>query len=81
MSHVISIDGIFDTQAASALRESLAAMTPAGPVVLDFSRARDVHDFALAVIAHGLAADGITARYRGLLRHQERLLHYLGFET
>jgi anti-anti-sigma regulatory factor len=78
---VIPIDGVFDTPAASALRKRLAKMTRAGPILLDFSRARDVHDFALAVIAHGLAADGTAARYRGLTHNQERMLHYLGFAT
>jgi len=76
---VIAIDGIFDTHAASILRKQLTGMAPAEPILLDFSRARDVYDFALAVIAHGLASDGITARYRGLMHHQERMLHYLGF--
>ena len=82
MSHaVISIEGVFDAPAASALLERLKAMTPDEPLVLDFSRARDVYDFAVAVIAHGLASEGISARYRGLMHHQERMLHYLGFET
>jgi hypothetical protein len=78
---VISIDGVFDTPAAFALRTKIAEMTPADPVMLDFSRARDVYDFALALIAHGLASQGITARYRGLMHHQERMLSYLGFHA
>jgi hypothetical protein len=82
MGHaVISIEGVFDAPAASALLKRLTAMTPGEPLVLDFSRARDVYDFAVAVIAHGLASEGISARYRGLMHHQERMLHYLGFET
>ncbi len=79
--HVISIEGVFDTRAASALRNRLLEMTAVEPITLDFSRARDVYDFALAVIAHGLASDGITARYRGLLHHQERMLNYLGYDA
>jgi STAS domain len=78
---VISIDGIFDAPAASALLKTLRGMSLAETVVLDFSHARDVYDFAVAVIAHGLATEGISARYRGLMHHQERMLHYLGFET
>ena len=81
MSSTISIGGVFDTKAAYALRKSLAESSPSEPVLLDFSRARDVYDFALAVLAHGLVSDGITARYCGLMHHQERLLHYLGFEA
>ncbi len=81
MGHqVISIEDVFDTPAASALLKRLKEMAPAETIVLDFSRARDVYDFAVAVIAHGLASEGISAHYRGLMRHQERMLHYLGFE-
>ncbi len=81
VQRVIPIDGVFDTQAASALRKRLMEEPPAEPVMLDFSRARDVYDFALAVIAHGLASEGISARYRGLMHHQERMLNYLGFDA
>jgi anti-anti-sigma regulatory factor len=78
---IIPIDGVFDTQAAAALRKRLADAPPSEQVTLDFSRARDVYDFALAVIAHGLASVGISARYRGLMHHQERMLNYLGFDA
>jgi hypothetical protein len=79
--NVIAIDGVFDTQAAATLRSRLAEAPPADVVTLDFSRARDVYDFALAVIAHGLASVGIRARYQGLMHHQERMLNYLGFDA
>ena len=79
--HVISIDGVFDAPAASALLKRLVVMTPGEQIVLDFSRARDVYDFAVAVIAHGLASEGISAQYRGLMHHQERMLNYLGFDA
>ena len=81
MSRAITIDGVFDTPAATALRRRLADGAPLEPVLLDFTRARDVYDFALAFIAHGLVTDGIAARYRGLTHHHERMLHYLGFDT
>ena len=81
IQYVIPIDGIFDTEAASALRKRLQETPPTEPVMLDFSRARDVYDFALAVIAHALASEGISARYRGLMHHQERMLNYLGFDA
>jgi hypothetical protein len=79
--HVISVDGIFDAPAATALLKRLAEMTPGERIVLDFSRARDVYDFAVAVIAHGLASEGIKVQYRGLMHHQERMLHYLGLDS
>jgi hypothetical protein len=78
---IVPIDGVFDTRAALELRKRLAEATPSGSVMLDFSRARDISDFALAVIAHGLVSDGIAARYTGLMHHQERMLQYLGFEA
>lgn len=77
-AHVISVEGVFDAPAASTLLKKVLALAPAEGVVLDFSHARDVYDFAVAVIAHGLASEGISAQYRGLMHHQERMLHYLG---
>ncbi len=76
---VIPIQGVFDAPAATELLRTIrAAGRRPEAVVLDFSRARDVYDFAVAVIAHGLASEGISAQYRGLMRHQERMLQYLG---
>lgn len=76
---VIPIQGIFDAPAATELLSAIrAAARRPEAIVLDFSRARDVYDFAVAVIAHGLASEGIGAQYRGLMRHQERMLQYLG---
>jgi anti-anti-sigma regulatory factor len=74
----VTIEGTLDLMAASALRARLGSTHR--PVVLDFSRVRDVHDLGLAVLAHGLAKDGIAATYYGLSHHQRRVLQYLGFD-
>jgi hypothetical protein len=78
---VFSITGAFDPIAASRLRARLAEVPPDTCVVLDFSRAREVADLALAVLAAALA----TTRHprvllRGLTQHQERMLRYLGVD-
>ncbi len=74
----VAVEGTLDPMAASSLRSRLSGK--ARSVVLDFSRAREVHDLGLAVLAHGLASEGITARFRGLSHHHERLLRYLGLD-
>ena len=75
----VAVEGTLDPMAASELRSRLAGTDRR--VVFDFGRAREVHDLGLAVLAHGLAADGIPARFRGLSLHQERMLRYLGLDA
>jgi hypothetical protein len=77
---IIHIEGVFDPIAGTALGARLAT-GGAQPTVLDFSRARDVSDLALAVLAHGMAKDGIAARFRGLSHHHERMLRYVGLDV
>ena len=74
----VVVEGTFDPMGASALRSRLAGN--ARRVVLDFSRALEIHDLGLAVLAHGLAAEGIATRFRGLSPHHERLLRVLGLD-
>jgi hypothetical protein len=71
-SGVIVVEGTFDVAAASALQQ----LVRGEPAVIDFSRARDIHDVALAQLATGLAGAEVTLR--GLPVHHERLLRYLG---
>ncbi len=77
---VIRVEGMFDPMAASALRARLAQARPQRPIVLDFAHAREVSDLGLAVLAHGLASDGSSVRFRGLSQHHERMLRYLGLD-
>jgi anti-anti-sigma regulatory factor len=74
---VIHIEGVFDGVTGLALRTRVAAGS-ARPTVLDFSRAREVSDLALVVLARTLAKEGIAARLRGLSHHHERMLRYIG---
>jgi anti-anti-sigma regulatory factor len=76
---VIRIDGTFDAKAASRLSGWLAEVPAGGPLVLDFSAVRDCQDFGLAQVASDLAARERLV-VRGLTRHQERMLRYLGVD-
>ena len=77
-----SISGPFDPLAASRLRARLEELPSGSHAVIDFARATEVSDLALAVLASTLAARpsrGVVLR--GLARHQERLLRYLGIDA
>ena len=78
---VIKVEGAFDPIAGSAIRARLAEARRTGPVVLDFSHAREVSDLGLAVIGQGLVTDRVAVRFRGLSRRHERMLRYLGLEV
>jgi hypothetical protein len=77
---VVHVEGTFDPMAASALHARLRDKGSTGPIVLDFSRAREVYDLALALVVHGLVSDGIRARFRGMSAHHSRMLRYLGLD-
>jgi hypothetical protein len=78
---VFSITGAFDPIAASRCRAGLAALPPDACVLLDFSRAWEVADLALAVLATELATPHHPrVLFRGLTQHQERMLRYLGVD-
>lgn len=78
---VLSVEGSFDPMTAHELHARLSAARCAAPVVLDFHKVVEVHDLGIAVLAHGLARDGIPVRFRGLSQHHERILRYLGFDA
>lgn len=76
------VEETFDVGVALRLREDIARLPASEPVLLDFSRTRDCHDFALAALVHALATmgrEGVTTR--GLRDHQRRLLKYLGLSA
>ncbi len=75
---VIRIDGPFDAKAASRLAGWLREVPPQEPLVIEFG-ARDCQDFGLAQVAGDLATRERLV-VRGLSRHQEKLLRYLGVE-
>lgn len=76
---VIRVDGTFDRQAAARLSGWLGEVPASAPVVLDFSRVREFHDFGVATVAGQLTGRG-AVEVRGLGRHQERLLRYFGVD-
>jgi hypothetical protein len=76
----LRLDGTFDAPAAWRLHEELAGLDPSAALVLDFTRVRDFHDFAVALLAKDLVARRGRIGTRGLCQHQHRLLRYFGFE-
>ena len=76
---VIRIDGTFDAKAASRLAGWLVEVPRDDVLVLDFTQVRACEDFGLASVADDLGARGHLV-VRGLTRHQERMLRYLGVE-
>jgi hypothetical protein len=74
---VIRVDGTFDAKAASRLSGWLAEVPAGGPLVIDFREVRECQDFGLARVAADLSAREHVV-VRGLTRHQERMLRYLG---
>jgi hypothetical protein len=75
---VIRIEGTFDTEAARRLSDWMREVPPDAAVVLEFG-GRDCLDLGLAAVAGDLAARERLV-VRGLSRHQQRLLAYLGVE-
>lgn len=76
---VIKIDGTFDAKAATRLAGWLVEVPQNDALVLDFTQVRACEDFGLASVAEDLLArDRLVVR--GLNRHQERMLRYLGVE-
>jgi hypothetical protein len=72
---------IFDVPAALRLADAIARVPPGTDVVIDFTHTRACHDFALAALSHALirlGANGPRVRTRGLSRHHQRVLRYLG---
>jgi len=74
------LDGTFDAPAAWRLHEELAGLDPSAALVLDFTRVRDFHDFAVALLAKDLVGRRGPVGTRGLCQHQRRLLRYFGFD-
>jgi anti-anti-sigma regulatory factor len=79
---LVELDGTFDATAAWQLRGRLATLGIAHRVVLDFSRVREFHDLAIAVVANGLV-DALrrNVEMRGLRDHQHRLFRYFGVDA
>jgi hypothetical protein len=77
---VIRIDGTFDAKDASRLAGWLVEVPQEDALVLDFTQVRACEDFGLARLAGDLATRD-HLQVRGLTRHQERMLKYLGVDV
>jgi hypothetical protein len=76
---VIRLERTFDVPAARLLENSLKRMRAGESVRVDFTRVRDFHDFAIALLAAALKRPGAPdAKLEGLRLHQVRLLRYFG---
>jgi len=75
---VLAVNGRFDLPAAWRICQQIAGAGPASRLVVDFSRAVQVLDDALATFVDRAPILRAHLRLRGLSRHQHRLLEYLG---
>jgi hypothetical protein len=80
---VFQVVGVFDDLAARRLEDALAQARPGARVRLDLSRARELQDHGLALVARALGgrAGAVRVALLGLRRHQVRLLRYLGVDV
>jgi hypothetical protein len=78
---VLSFSDRFDAAEGWRLHDVLAKLEPGTRVTLDFSKVRDFHDFAIALLARDLESLSGRIRTRGLCQHQLRMLRYFGVET
>jgi hypothetical protein len=76
---IIRLEGTFDLPSARLVAYSLKRMSPGDAVRVDFSRVRQFHDFAIAVLAQALtSAEAMHVKVEGLGTHHVRLLRYFG---
>jgi len=74
---VIRLSGGFDQNAGAKLARCIEELPEADRVVVDFSRLRSLEDVDVGAVARGLAGH-TDLSFRGLGRHQLRLLRYCG---
>jgi hypothetical protein len=74
----IRVEGIFDVPAAQSVVRACERAEGPRRVLIDMTRVREFHDFALAVLAHGIARRRERVTLQGLGDHQRRMLAYLG---
>lgn len=77
---VIPIRGELDAAAAARVRAAFLALPEGSHVVLDFSEAREISLLGLCALGNAIltAAADLHVVQRGLPRHEERVLQYLG---
>ena len=74
----LRLEGIFDVAAAQAVVRTIERAPKDRSIHVDLAHVRELHDFAVAVLAQGLVGCTERVQLRGLSQHQLRLLCYLG---
>jgi anti-anti-sigma regulatory factor len=76
---VIHITGLFDAEAAAKLRSIFMSQStsPSTQAVIDFTKARDITDIALAALLGVMRDDRLQVRTRGLTARHNRMLRFL----
>ncbi len=74
----IAVEGVLDLQASHRLLVALDEIPLDREIRIDLSHARELQDFAVAVLAQQVASRRARVLVTGLGRHHERLLVYLG---
>jgi hypothetical protein len=77
---VLHLGGTFDAAAARRVCGRLSELPAHADVVIDFNQVKQLHDHGLAAIAGAIGARAPGVAVRGLGRHHERLLRYLGVD-
>ncbi len=73
------VSDVFDPSAAGRLCDKISGLPPRWRVVVDFRQAREVSILSLGVLASGLSAPNVPrTTVRGLPRHLQRMVAYLG---
>jgi hypothetical protein len=77
---IIVVEGVFDGPAARRVEAQLAREQAGARILLDLSKVREFHDFAIGILALVLArVPGVAVR--GLRTHQLRMLRYFGLDA
>jgi hypothetical protein len=77
---LVLVDGTFDRAQASRLQGVFREAGEGEHVVVDFSHVREMHEVELAAVARGMTGTAARVELRGLARHQERVLRYMGVD-
>jgi len=75
------LEGVFDLPAAQWVVDVLSESDQSTEVYVDLTRIRDFDDRAVALLGRGLSEARSPVSVRGLLRHQYRLMRYLGVRS
>jgi hypothetical protein len=78
---VIEAQGSIDSSSVRALLSAVHLAPANAPVIVDLSRVSEFQDTMVFALAQGLFHRPGKVSFRGLRRHQARILGYLGFRT